>query len=59
MRSQYLQERFNALEEAIVDHSFVFQGLDLVPSVVPLLVYLVLLCADEGALVDIGMYLDV
>ena len=59
MPSQYFQERINALEKAIIDHSFVFQGFDLVPSVVPLLVYLVLLCADEGALVDIGMYLDV
>lgn len=45
----------NAFEKAIVYDTLVFVGLDSVLSLGTLLVNLILLCADEGAFVHIGV----
>jgi hypothetical protein len=59
MGLERLQEAADALGEAIVDLSFVLERLDLVPPLLALLVDLVLLGADKGPLVDIGVDFNV
>lgn len=59
MAAESRQEGVDAFEQSVVDDPLVFQGLDLVASVVALLVDLVLLRADEGAFVDVGVDFDV
>jgi hypothetical protein len=49
----------DALDQGVVDDALVLEGLDLVPALLAFGVNLVLLGADEGPLVDIGMDLDV
>ena len=49
----------DALGEAIVEYSFVFERLDLMPPSIAFLVDLSLLCADEGLFVDVGVNFDV
>lgn len=56
---QRVEQVVYAVDEAIVDDLFVLEGLDLVFAIDTLLVDLILLCADEGTLVDIGMDFDV
>jgi hypothetical protein len=56
-------ERFKqvvyAFDQAIVNDLFVLEGFNLVFAIDTLLVNLILLCADEGTLVDVGMDFDV
>lgn len=59
MAAESRQEGVDAFEQSVIDDPLVFQGLDLVASVVALLVDLVLLRADEGAFVDIRVDFDV
>lgn len=49
----------DAFEKAIVYDALVFVGLDFVLALEALLMDLVLLCADEGAFVDIGVHFDI
>jgi len=56
---QRVKQVVYALDQAIVDDLLVLEGLDLVFAIDTLLVDLILLCADEGALVDIGMNFDI
>lgn len=49
----------DSVKQAIVYDALVFEGNDLVSTVVAFLVYLILLCTNKGAFVDIGMNLDV
>lgn len=49
----------NSLDQGIVDDSFVLQGLDLELPLLSFRMNLVLLGADEGPLVDIGMNLNI
>lgn len=58
-RLQRVEQVVYAVDEAIVDDLLVLEGLDLVFAIDTLLVDLVLLCTNEGALVDIGMDFDV
>ena len=53
------QETGYALHQTIVDLLLVLQGLDLVSPLLTLGMDLVLLGANEGALVDVGVDLDV
>lgn len=53
------EEGVDADEEAVVDDAFVFEGGDFVFAFEAGLVDLVLLCADEGAFVDVGVDFDV
>ncbi|GJC91136.1 hypothetical protein ColLi_13974 [Colletotrichum liriopes] len=48
-----------ALHQAIVDDALVLERLDLVLALKALLVDLVLLCSDEGPLIDVGVDFDV
>lgn len=59
VRFEGLQQTIDAGQQAIVDDLFVFEGLNVVFPVDSLLVNLVLFCADEGTLVDVGMNLDI
>jgi len=59
MAAQSRQEGIDAFEETIVDYSLIFQGLDLMSSVVALLVDLILFRSDEGAFVDVRVDFDV
>lgn len=59
MRLEGSRECINPQKKAIVDRPLVFQCLDLVSPLVPLLVDLVLLGPDEGSLVDVWVDLDV
>ena len=59
MLLQALDQFGDALLEGIVDDALVFEGLDLVSALSTLLMDLRLLGPDEGALVDVGMHLDV
>ncbi len=59
MRFESGEKALNALEEAIVDYTLVFQCLDLQLAHLTLLMDLVLLCTDEGALVDVRVDFDV
>ena len=59
MRSQRGQERGDALHQAIIDDALVLQRLDLVLPLLSLLMDLVLLCTDEGSLVDIRVNFDI
>jgi hypothetical protein len=52
---QRVEQVVYALDQTIVDDLFVLEGLDLVFAIDTLLVDLVLLCTDEGTLVNIGM----
>ncbi|KAG9966756.1 hypothetical protein KCU61_g82, partial [Aureobasidium melanogenum] len=54
-----LEDVVYALDQAIVDNLFVLEGFNLVFAIDTLLVNLILLCADEGTLVDVGMNFDV
>jgi len=59
VRLQRIDQCVDASEKTVVDDAVILERLDLDFAVSPFLVYLVLLCADEGALVDIGVYFDV
>lgn len=59
MRLQSRKKSVDAVEESIVDDTLVFVGCDLVLALLALLVNLVLLCADEGTLVNVWMNFDV
>lgn len=59
MAAEAGEEGIDAGEETIVDNAFVFEGGDFVFALEAGLVDLVLLCADEGAFVDVGMLWDV
>ena len=59
MRLECCKQTVDAVEEAIVDDSLIFVCCDLVLTVLTLLVDLVLLCADERALVDVWMDFNV
>ena len=50
------EEGVDTFEEAIVDYALIFVGFDFVLSFGASLVDLVLLRADEGAFVDVGMH---
>jgi hypothetical protein len=56
---QRVEQVVYALDQAIVDDLFILEGLDLVFAIDTLLVDLILLCADERTLVDIGVDLDI
>lgn len=49
----------DARDEPIIDDALVLVLLDMELALLALLVDLVLLCADEGALVDVGVHFDV
>lgn len=53
------EQGVDAFEEAIVDDALVFVGFDLVLAFEACLVDLVLLGADKGAFIDIGVDFDV
>ncbi len=55
MFAEACEEGVDAGEQAIVDDAFVFEGGDFVFALEAGLVDLVLLCAYEGAFVDVGM----
>lgn len=59
MAAQAGEQAVDAGEEAIVDDAFVAEGGDFVFALEAGLVDLVLLCADEGAFVDVGVDFDV
>ena len=59
MGLQGVQQAADPSEQAIVDDPLILVGLDLVLALESLLVNLVLLCADEGALVDVGVDFDI
>jgi hypothetical protein len=59
MGFQGVEEARDALDQRVVDDALVLEGLDLVLALLALGMDLVLLGADEGPLVDIGMDLDV
>jgi hypothetical protein len=56
---QRVEQVVYTLNETIVDDLFILEGLDLVFAIDTLLVDLILLCADERTLVDIGVDLDI
>lgn len=56
MRLERSEETVDALGEAVVEDALVLKRLDLVPAVVALLVDLCLFGADEGSLIDVGVY---
>ena len=53
------EEGRDALQQAVVDDALVLEGFDVLFALLALLVDLVLLCADKGAFVDVGMDLDI
>lgn len=53
------EQSIDAAQEALVDDALVLQSSDVVLALQALLVDLVLLGANEGALVDVGVNLDV
>ena len=59
MAFQGIEERIDPGEQAIVDNSLVFQGLDLVFALVSFLVNLRLLRADERTFVDVRVDFDI
>jgi hypothetical protein len=59
VRFEGCEETIDALGEAIVDYALVLECLYLVSALVAFLVDLRLFGADEGLLVDIGVYFDV
>lgn len=59
MRLQSCEKSVDAVEEAIVDDAFVFVSCNLVLALLTLLVDLVLLCADEGTLVDVWVNFNI
>jgi hypothetical protein len=56
---QRVEQVVYALDQTIVDNLLILEGLDLVFAIDTLLVDLVLLCADERTLVDIGVDFDI
>jgi uncharacterized Tic20 family protein len=59
VRFEGCEETVDALGEAIVNYALVLECLYLVSALVALLVDLGLFGADEGLLVDVGVYFDV
>jgi hypothetical protein len=59
VRLQGSEESIDPFEQAIVDNPLVLVGFNLVLSFESLLMDLILLCADEGALVDVGVDFNV
>ena len=59
MGFERIEKRVNPCEESVIDDAFVFEGFNLMFSVVTLLVDLVLLCSDEGAFIDVRVYFDI
>ncbi len=59
MFAEACKKGVNTDEQAIVDDAFVLEGGDFVFALETGLVDLILLCADEGAFVDVGMDFDV
>lgn len=59
MGPQRGQERRDALHQAIVDDALILERLDLMLPLLTLLVDLVLLGADKGPLVDVGVNFDI
>jgi len=59
MRPQSNNESIDPLEQAVVDNSLIFVGVDFVFAFKSLLMNLVLLCTDERLLVYIWVDFDV
>lgn len=59
MRLEGCEEGVDAPEQAIVDDALILVGFNFVFAFRSLLVDLGLLCADEGAFVYVGVYLDI
>jgi hypothetical protein len=59
VRFENSKQLVDALEEAIIDYTFVFEGFNLMLALRTLLMNLILLCTDKRSFVDIGMNFDV